>query len=430
MPYTLQKVIAKEKGNNNRWHTNILPIDISTLTINDLINKYLEIHLVLSHTAIVSLQIWNLANNLNLVPNRDITISAYLVSLGNTGLVSKDFTSVSVESNYALYGDAYHSGFKPTLVPPTGHPFSNVTESEKTAILLTKPEIDYLDMADYCLAFVNNMVRPLEGSEHGLYIKNGVESLKIANDNKIGLLSFANIGKIKVLPITDAMLTESLDSLDTFSGATLYTDLRLRIDESLVNKSVIMVLGGYLHVADNTYKVTGDNIISVYMNRIRLGERIYESRLNRSMASLQSSMLMDSTDNFSINSSILNSNSVISKYLSDNSSFIVIVDAVDLLKETVYVTNENLVGTYSLPKSITPNYPLITGYGKLTHFIPRAKPNKWILSTNNDFLKRWRWQSTTPSELNVIDDALDTIKPYVHSPAFMLKISKETITGI
>lgn len=430
MPYTLQKIIAKEKGSNNKWQTNILPASITSKTINDLLSMYLKIHLVLSHDSLVSLQVIELTANLNLVSNRDIAITTFLNNLGDIALPTKNFTNVTVTDNNVVYGDAYHSGFIPQMVPPNGYPFAPVTESEKTAVLLTKPEIDYVDMADYCLAFVNGMVKPLIGSEYGLYIKDGLESLKLANDNKIGLLSFAKIGKIKVLPITDEMLLDSVQNINLFNGASLYTDCRIKVSESLVNKTVMVVIGGYLHIADDTYKVSGDNVVSLYLNKIRLGERIYESRNLRSMAKLQASANMDSTDNFSIHNSILTTNDVVSKYLSNNSSFIVVVNCDDLVRDSIYVTNERLAGTYSLPLVIKPNYPLFNGYGKLVHYIPRKKPNKWVLNTPSDKLNKWRWQSTTPSSLNVIDDALDTIKPYVHSPAFMLKISNETITGI
>lgn len=430
MPYSLVQVIAKQKGSNNRWNLNIDPTTLVTTTVNDLILQYVKIHLVLSHTSLVEPQTFNLTANINLIGNKNVTLQNWLVSLGNTALPTTNFIGVSLTKSKVIYGDAWESGFKPTLVTPTGNPSNPALPSEQTSLLLTKPDIDYLQMANRCLAVVNGMVMPLEGSVHGCYIHNALTSLKLANDNKVGLLSFDKVGDIKVYPITAAMLDDAEQSLDTFSGATLYTDLRLKVPEDLTNKTVLMIIGGYLHVADPTYHVTGTDIVNVHMRKITLPERIYESRTLRSFASLQTATIMQDTFNFGISNTALYSNATIKKYLLDNSSYIVVVDKDDLVVERKWVYNERLAGVYSLQSATRPNLPLINGYGKLVNYVARKYPNKWALNCSDATTKLWRWQSTQRHELGYVDDALDTITPLVNRPGYFLEISNETLVGL
>src|SRR5690606_5807761 len=143
--------------------------------------------------------------------------------------------------------------------------------SDMPDILMTKDNVDYQDCFDYLIPTVNGLLHMTDASPDGFIIKDGGRSVVHSNKNKIGLLSFSKVGKIKLIPITPEMITPR--------GLTsLHQGFRIKLPEKIGNRVVMMSIGGVLHFHSHNYRVIGDDLLAVDWWKIPFVRRYYDTR--------------------------------------------------------------------------------------------------------------------------------------------------------
>ena len=412
MNYQYVSARVKSKGYNQRWQE----INAANMTIESLLNENLFVYLRLSNPALVDQINFDLVANRNLVANQTLTVTQWLVANGGSTLPGTTGTQ-SIVYRRCNYSHALLSNYHVRRVPPVGHPDIDIAIEEKTDALLTREGTDYLLLQRRSLVSINGSYHITEGSVHGLYIRDAVKSLRVADDNNIGILSFANVADMKQVPITADMIYKQLPEQELWRGA--YVNL----GEDIENKTVLMVLGGYLHVLDGTYKVVGPSQVHIDLAPYQMAHRYYEMRKHINVDQLKPHFNTGPAD--SIDVARLRSDQFIIDFLTLKQSFFVVVDIASLVTTEIPLQSTKLPGVYTCHTE--PRHLMYTQARKSTDYWARKQGPNFVVNCGNALDTRYRFE-TTPWETDIaIDDRAETINGLRLSQAYLLEIGTEEL---
>jgi len=114
-----------------------------------------------------------------------------------------------------------------------------------------------------CLVSVNGVFHKTYLYTKELYVDGGYFNIKNHRQNKIAVFDTSGIGGHTILPIQMANIDAS--NATPFSGVTLSFP---GVDFS--NKTILLVLGGYLHALDHTYRLISPNRLMIDISKIDL----------------------------------------------------------------------------------------------------------------------------------------------------------------
>lgn len=409
--YKLNSAILKLKSQDGRWEAT----DVSNHRLADLFKNYSAILLTLSHplyTNKLGLDLYKLYATLN---NESMTVEQWLVANGNKTLPTVD-RPYELRTRYAKFMDAFRAGYKVTPVNPKTATDADLDKADKKWLYLNRPKTDMAKFGKHCMVSVNGYWHYMEGSKDGAWVRDGMVSCIHANLNEIGILNFADVSELHYHPITKEMIYRHLPNEPLGNRACI--DLGIDV----TNKTIALVLGGYLHILDakSFYRIGTEQVMIDFRN-IPLMERYYESRkyLNLSGLGLQVSSVNDSQ----ISVAELFSDEVITRYLTMSQSFILILDNTDIYldKEVMKVGKVmNLGITYAKP-----DLPLFTGFGRNVIYWSRHEQKQWAIMCPSLFTQT-RQFATRPNKglLSVADSRLTTRIVEVREPHF-LKIATD-----
>lgn len=107
------------------------------------------------------------------------------------------------------------------------------------------------------LVSINGVFHHTQLNNNELYVKDGFLNMRTVNDKKVGIYDTTSLGGHTTIPITLDNITNTL-SQDPRAGVELQFN-----GYDFTNKTILVVIHGYLYALDNTYKVVG-------MNRVKL----------------------------------------------------------------------------------------------------------------------------------------------------------------
>lgn len=240
--YQLESAKVKPFGRNGFWQDE----DISAKTIGEIFQDYKKGILILSNNFLVGTLYLDIEDMKSLVfINTEITLSNWFIEIGNTALptttVAPDFSSKIVK-----YGDAWKANYDFQEVSPTANPDSQLPLSSRPDLLLKREGTDYMAMGKQCLVSINGLLHLSGGSVHGLRVRDGGHSARIANKTQVGLLSFNQIGDFQLIPFNRSMVANPNEYID------LKQRIYLNVGTEITNKGIMLSIGGYLHAIDTT----------------------------------------------------------------------------------------------------------------------------------------------------------------------------------
>jgi hypothetical protein len=413
--YTLVSALAKGKGASARW----LPVDISAIALSDLYMQYASVIAVLSNNFIAGHTSLNLAAIRNDNVGNPATFSQFLTTNANTTLPTT--TSVpQVQNKEILYSDAVRARYKIIPLAEDANIDSDLPISQKKWLALTKPGIDYNLFYRSCLVSVNGFIHLSDTDGQKAVVIDGMVSKHLSGQADLGLLSFRELGALTFIPITEAMVHRR--DPDTPMSRRLYIDTGV----SGVGKTPMLVLGGYLHVLDNrSFCAVGDSLYYVDVQSLPLVERYYESRGFLDMTSLNLDVAANSHDRISL--AQFYSDAVLTKYTTLSQSFIVLVDNDSLYTQRIPLRRTHMAGMFT--SHIVPNYPLITGYGKVSNYWRTYEDQQWSITTVDGQKDNFKFR-TTEFETPSVDNKREGLEPSVNGFADFLKIGSETLVYV
>jgi len=360
-------------------------LDISGLALNAVFDTYSQITIQLLHTPtgnIVYLDLYSVREQIG-VDTRPRTILDWLTANGNNTLPTVA-VKPNDKPNVALYSDVFRAGYSVTPADVNRHPNSPIPMADRSDLLLTKKDIDYMHYAPYLLATVNGMVHRVVGSQYGFYILKGNKSAQIANNNVAGLISFRTVSPLKIIKITPNMVYKTHPNQELKNHA--YVDLK----ESTEGKSVMLVLGGCLHMDNTIFKMISDRTARIDFNNLLFPQRIYDSIDRIDLSSLHLDGQSHNEHQYAI--SDLYKDSRLLAYLTLPQSFFVILDTPYLYSKKHYLEMTGLPGRFLTHKG-TPRYPLFSSFGRIYDYIEFPKDNRMVLSCDDN--RHLRYNFTT-----------------------------------
>lgn len=345
------------------------------------------------------------------------TLQELLDSLGNNAPPTVESVPV-YDPKFATYTDAFRAGYKIELMSNTGSFTSNTTADTKVRVRIDRP-IPTTDMGQFqksCLVSINGFYHMTDTDGKYTYVIDAGKSLQKSRQNQVGILSFANIGDIELVPITDEMIYSQGEG--SFLSERAYVNLNKNVE----GKTVLLVLGGYLNFQSaGSFFQTGDSTFCIDFNRIPTLSRFYESSpyINYDELGLTST----SANKTQIDLAQFFSDEVLIKYLKMPQSFFVIVDTPSLFTNRIHLRHSNLPGMFTAYKD--PKYPLIVGHGRTAEYWKTFEDQQWSVTVYDSILHRRVFDYLDKKTTPTVSDSRTPEKTYFNSRGYLLEIGKD-----
>ncbi|MBE0438324.1 MAG: hypothetical protein IBX57_00960 [Gammaproteobacteria bacterium] len=417
--YTFINAFVKEKTPRSVW----IEKDISSETMNYIFSNYLDVLLVLDTPFIEKPQTINIRD---LPPHFEAqrsfkTLIEWLVSIGSFGLELTDFFP---DLNYvtAEYRNAFQAGYDAQLVNPNQHHTVNSARYDQTDLRITREGTDYLKLYNECLFTVNGILHRTNYVEDALHVVDGGKSNQVSGENHLGIYHLGMLGNIKLVPITREHVHSN--GLEQPLGEVAYIKIDERY-ENLEGKTVLMSLGGYLHILDEggVLSRVNERLVRVNFKDYNLPARVYDlmKRIDTSRITRKLSKSTVNPKQFSV--AELYSDDVIKDYCSMSQSFFIIVDT-----PTIHVDKETPEFS-SLPGKFyyrpQPKYPMITYLGVMSDYWVKKERDIHVLSMRDHLKPNYIYETTHWRSLNSIDDSKVPSNMYEFNRGYLLKLSKQ-----
>lgn len=405
--YTLVSAIAKPLNPGGRWAN----VAIGDVPLEQIFATYSHVYTILSNPFLPTQVCLDFAN-ITQYSGLNLTFNQWLASIGPMTLPTSN-TLPQINTRYAQYADAFHAGYTITPVHPTAAPDAAMPAGDKTWLKLTRANTDYSLFYKSCLVNVNGFFHATDMDSTGVYVQDGMRSQQLCGQNQIGLLSFNGIGSLTCVPITSSMLYKA-NAGDLYQNRC-YVDL----GQDVSQKTVMLVLGGYLHVLDSRtfFRVAASRFCISFQN-LPLFERYYESSPYIDLSSLN--LPTTPVNAKQIGVSDLLSDATLTAYLTLSQSFFVILDNTDIFVDKQGIHTTRIPGMYIA--YTPPLYPMVVGFGRLANYWYTYEDGQYSLTTGDAFLPNPVYRTVNPYVQTCISDNRIPENPGQNSPAYFLQI--------
>lgn len=407
--YTLVRARYRADRRKGRWQE----ADLSNAIVTTLSVTYGDVILYIGYPGagqqqLKALKFDNVTTWMNNV-DPTFTVQQWLTSIGNQTLPFEAKLPDETE-RLVRYAQAWHAGYKAQPKGRDLHINSPASKFVKEDLVLTHPTHSYADYDKYCLTTVNGYFHITDYTVDGIRVLDGNKSVRRANNNQIGVYSFETIGALQKVPITASMVSPQRPGAPLNDAS--YISMPSNID--ITNKTVLLVVGGYLQVLGKVYKPVGDRTW-----RIEVGASMFLDRYIQSVREMDLDHLgltIDPKNPTLMSLDQMRSDEVVLKYLTMSQSFFVVVDTPSFFQDYEPIEWLRLPGRFIDPSG--DNLPLVGAYGRMLdyHTIPEVDTFVYA-GTNNvryDYdANHTRWQTKA-----IVDGGSNPSHPYTHDEAF------------
>lgn len=409
--YQLTSAIAKPLNGNGHW----ISVDIGDVAINVLFSTYSRIWAILTNSFLTAPVALDLAQIRSQVGGESITFSQFLTANGNATLPTTNQIP-AIKPRYAKYVDAFQAGYTVQPIHATAAPDAQLPAADLTWLYMTRPDTDYSTFYKSCLVNVNGYFHATDAGPNGVYVKDGMTTARISRENQLGILSFANLGSLSFVPITADMVYKQNDRENYKDRA--YVD----IGQDVSDKTVMLVLGGYLHVLDRkTFYRVGASMFAIDFGNLPFLDRYFESKKYIDLSSLPLSSTPRNDGQISTTEFFSDAN--ILAYLTLSQSFFVILDNADIFAELS-----------ALPKTVLPNvytsyekpiWPVILSSGRLANYWPISEEGQYSLLCRNAFIPHPLYDTIDPRKVSSVSNQCDPGNANEIARAYFLKVGSD-----
>lgn len=409
--YTVIQAIGVKKGVSQKWQV----MDISTIHIKDIYDQYRKVFLTLEIDSPAMLTYLDMDSIRSTHSTYDNTIEQMLIDLGTTNLPTiSELPEINTRS--AKYMDAFRAGY--SIKPYSALYGENVQMSDRVDALLTRqtPVIDYSIFFNTTLVSVNGFYHRTDtNGTTGIVVYDASKSLRVSNQNQIGLLTFNGMCNIQTHSITDTMIRPLEAGVDLSNGFYIDTGL------DLVNKSVLFVIGGYMQNVSTLLSRVGVNSFKLDFPNYPVFDRFYEMRNHLDVNAFDLSESSDNPDQIAVQELLTDDN--IKTLMTMSQSFIVVLDCPEIYTERNYVRKTGFPGCYIAYTD--PKYPLVTGLGRHNEYWYRLEDNQYILTVYDNSVSNRIYNTIDPYFQNSIGSSELPTDPVYLSGAYLLMIARD-----
>lgn len=392
--YTLadRPAIVKTKATNEWISTSIASVPINELFV---LYRKTEVPIVDLYGNELTLSLHSYESE---IARSSQTVNQWLASLGTRKLNTKSgFTDLTFSYvNYVPmnYHDTTVQGAKSGY-----HPSHEVAAGDYDDLIVNLNDYDPKYVFNYALFSVNGFVFPTKYQNYGVRLLNAGGTVRDSSKMEVGFMNFEKVGKIKQVPITKNMITK-IDE-----GKTWFDKITIDTTTYIGNKTVGIVIGGYLHLLDGLVNVIGPNTLTLSMRNYNLKERV-----SNSISELDLTFMgYDQINNNIVVNDFYNEDNLIS-YLTSKYSFLVIIDNSEMGVSYDGVSSASMLGTYIIPEGNRLGR-LVDHIGKGLDYWPNYEHGQWALKTSRFNVASDLHETNGWEKLTRINDAALGHKP-------------------
>jgi hypothetical protein len=342
-------------------------------------------------------------------------VHQWLLDILNESLPTIDNLPV-INTRRARYMDAFRAGYDAQPFDRLYGENTPVLSRPDAIIRRQSPVIDYSLFYKTTLVSVNGFYHRIDtDSSSGIVVYDAGLSLRRSNQNQMGLLTFHGMCEIQSHSITSEMIQPADQDTPLSSAAYIHTDL------DLTNKSILFVIGGYMHTLSNLISRVGDNVFKIDFSNYPLFDRFYEMyhHLDTSNFTLSTS----SVNPYQVSVEELQSNENIIALLTMSQSFMVVLDCPEIYTEVNYVRKTGFIGSYIAYTD--PKYPLVTGLGRHYEYWYKQEDGQYSLTVYDNTVSKRIYNTTDPYFEASISDSRIPTDPVILSGAYLLMIARD-----
>ena len=411
--YFYKSALAIDKNLDAQWAN----VDISNLRMIDIFAVYRKVYVTLTNNFLNTDVAIDLDSLRAVYSSDEITFNNFLILNADNTLVTIPAIP-NHTTKFAKWSDAFRAGYKVEVMNINTSLTANVLPSSKTAIRLDRnnPPTDMGIFFDHCLVSINGFFHRTDTDRQFTYVLDANDSLFKSKQNQVGILSFLDIGKIEQVSITPDMI------IPQANGAPLKNKTFLKLGMDISNKTVMLVLGGYLlFIDDKSFMQNGDDTFVLNFNQMPLLERFFESNPYINLKALG---LPESSDNISlVNVPEFFSDANLIKYLTLSQSFFVILDSPSIFTNKIYLRESKLPGMFTAYKE--PVDPLFVNNGRIAEYWKTLEDGHWAVSVQDSYLRNSIFSSKPEDQLVNVSDSTIPLKTYYNSKGFLLQIGHD-----
>lgn len=406
--YSLISALGKDRKNGEKWHD----VSIGDMPLNDIFATYEKVYVTLSNVFLPNNVTLKIESIRNMVAGQTITFNQFLVSNGNRALPTENKV-YTLNTRYVKYADAFHAGYAIEPIHPTYSGDMPVPELDKTNLKLTRHGTDYALFYKSCLVNVNGFYHLTDADHNGAYVIDGMKSRNKSKKNQIGITSFRELGELSFIPIRESMIYKNDDN------ESLGKKTHLDIGVDLADKTVMLVLGGYLHVLDEErFYRTGTTTFAIDFANIPLIQRYYESNPFLDLSSLGLDYTVQNPRQISV--SELYGDEAIKAYLTLSQSFLIILNNADIFVDKEHIHNSTLPGMYI--SHVKPYWPMTIGAGRHVNYWYTAEDGQWAINCEDSAAFKPIYETMDWKTERSVSDQQEAVRTHENSPAWFVKI--------
>lgn len=412
--YTLVRTYGVENKINALWGEH----DVSNLKLYEIFQFYRGFYLELTHPLITGPIYVDLISQAYLYISDERTLDELLAE-PNLSLPTVDRIPKYVQKK-AIYQDALRNDYKLNLNAPGQKPDSITDFSNKTEVAIWRDGVKPKDVHDYCLVTINGFHHTMDYDDRYVYVPDGGRSWRKARVNTCGLMSFQGIGKVHRRRITLADLGLIGENIP------MSKQVIISVPEEFRDMTVMFSIGGYLVTTEDDMCLRiSDDLFLLNTEMLNIVGRYFESGKYLDFSSLGLSEFPRDQDKVSLIE--LQSNEVMSKYLTLPQSFVIAVETPRLAFRRNYVRNSHTPGKYTYRGN--PTSPLFLGRGRQADYWKDPDEQDWEISIENSWRPTFSHETVDKGTLPYASGTNNPYRLYDISRAFLMDIIADIDEG-
>lgn len=409
--YQIISAIGTMNGLQRQWIT--LSEDDLSLSLKDLFIAFRRIQFKLTPSIGANPVYLELETLRTAAATNESTLADYLTSLGNASLPTTN-TELVINKRTAMYQDIFRLNYKLTPVDSANSSNANIAIVDKDHIRLTRasPSTDYQNLFDHSLVSVNGFYHLTDtDGVNGMMVMDAMKSQRVCLKNQMGLLSFDQIATVTCVPIKASMVLQDAPK-----------QALITLTQDLTNKTVMLVLGGYLHPVDPiVYSRVGNSSYRLNLEVANLLDRYYESKKYIDLSSLPVEHPINNEQQVSVEDFYTEENLL--AYLTLSQSFFVILNTPEIYAIRQYVRKTGTPGCYL--SYFPPQGPLVTSLGRQPEYWSVYQEGQFSLYVDNSIEDNYLFNTTRKAWLTNVDNSRVAHYTGDISRAYLLEIGKD-----
>lgn len=418
MPYTYVTSMAQGAGKNQRW----VWIDAQNQTLYDLNEGYRKVLVEVSHPTLNENHILDVDMLLStdfaeLLLRHSLTIQEVLNAYDPETIPALETGTLTIDTKTVHASDPWLEGYTVQPTDMDAHP-SNAPwpPRDQPDLLVTRPQTDYVEAHQYLLTSVNGLIHRTWPSSYGLYVEDGMNSSRIANENTMHLLNFEQVGPLTLLDIDEN------STIDLKDSGVLHHETYIQLPEPRNGRYVGLVIGGYPHLLDRTYDLVSDDVVKIRWNQIPLIQRYYESKEKMDLSSIPYDLIGHNEQQRYVGD-LLNSDRFIRAYLNLSQTFAFYVDAPHLFVENQPLERTRLAPTYYAHSR--PRWPIRALRGQVIPYWAHQEEDVWVINALDSLKPNYQFEHGPYPSQNTVTDQKDPQRPRIEDRPFYWIIGRD-----